>query len=97
MKLFVLLLSFNEIHARARKRREQYRPGDGPPFPTWWDYADDVYWGDFDGEWTEEGFDIAAATMNDLIGQECYQISINTKTIPRICAWKIQAVNLPNR
>ena len=55
MKLFVVLLSINEIHARVRNRRTgQYQPGDGPPFPSWWEYHYDLYDGYFDGIWNED-------------------------------------------
>ena len=48
MKLFVLLLSFNEISARARKRRA------GPPYDSWFDFEDEYFWGDFDNVWAED-------------------------------------------
>ena len=55
MKIFVFLLIINEIHARVRSQRSgQYQPGDGPPFPSWWEYHDDLYDGYFDGIWTED-------------------------------------------
>ena len=55
MKLFVFLLSIDEIYARVRSQRcGQYQPGDGPPFPSWWEYHDDLYDGYFDGIWTED-------------------------------------------
>ena len=51
MKLFLLLLSTNEIHARVRRRRTgEYEP----PFSSWFDYHDALYWGEFDGIWTED-------------------------------------------
>ena len=59
MRFFILLLSFYGINSRYHgpydfDKNGPYYNGEGPPFPSYYTYKEDLDYGFFDGKWTED-------------------------------------------